>query len=282
MLRRSGFLRAPAGQGGLAIVLALAGCSAWPDPTSVSQGDSNRGAVLRPRRIAAAGPGWELPPTWRERGLHYGTDELVGAIEHAAARVDRMHAPGRLGIADLSRFSGGASRWHRSHHSGRDVDVMFYSVDARGRPISPPTDAMVPYDASGRATLGPDAVAHGPPRFFDTTRNWAFIETLLGDPTIRVQWIFVSDPLRAQLLEYAERQARPLWAREYAALVMRQPGDSAPHDDHFHIRVYCSRSDRRRGCIDRGPVWQHEKKTHKYPGPERFDPVHWRRLGLVK
>src|SRR5690606_37149419 len=74
VLRRSGFLRAPAGQGGLAIVLALAGCSAWPDPTSVSQGDSNRGAVLRPRRIAAAGPGWELPPTWRERGLHYGTD----------------------------------------------------------------------------------------------------------------------------------------------------------------------------------------------------------------
>lgn len=263
------------------VAVTFFGCSAWPDPTSLSQGDPNHGAIVRPRRIAADGPGWEVPPTWLDRGFQHGTDEIVGAIEHAAERVARSHPPGRLGIADLSRVSGGPSRWHRSHHSGRDIDVMFYSVDARGRPMPPPREVMIPYDAEGRATPRtetPDLV----PRFFDVARNWALVEALLTDPTIRIQWIFVFDPLRVRLLEHAERQARPRWIREYAALVMRQPGDSAPHDDHFHIRVYCSRSDRRRGCVDTGPVWQHEKKTHKYVGPERFDPVQWRRFATSK
>ena len=71
---------------------------------------------------------------------------------------------------------------------------------------------------------------------------------------------------------------RPLLLVEYARTLMRQPGDSAPHDDHFHVRVYCTRSDRFHGCRDSGPVWQHEKKTFKYAGPERYDPVAWRLL----
>jgi penicillin-insensitive murein endopeptidase len=58
---------------------------------------------------------------------------------------------------------------------------------------------------------------------------------------------------------------------------MRQPPDAPPHDNHFHVRVYCSRADRFHGCEDRGPVWRHEKKTFKYGGPERYDPVAWRR-----
>ena len=57
---------------------------------------------------------------------------------------------------------------------------------------------------------------------------------------------------------------------------MHQPGGAPPHDDHFHVRVYCSRTDRFHGCEDGGPVWQHEKKTFKYVGPERYDPVTWR------
>ena len=32
----------------------------------------------------------------------------------------------------------------------------------------------------------------------------------------------------------------------------KQPGDSAPHNDHLHVRIYCPIEDRQFGCVDRG------------------------------
>lgn len=247
-------------------------CRAWPDPTSQSVGDANHGLVHRPAVLASTGPGWVVPPQWHDRGFLYGTEELVGALRRAAETMEQRFETGfPLAIADLSARRGGPSRWHRSHQSGRDVDLIFYSVDTRGRSLAPPQTDMVAYDGDG-------AARDGSPRYFDWARNWALIEALLSDPTIRVQWVFVSEALRQRLLLHAETVGRPAWVRAYAARLMWQPSDSAPHDDHFHVRVYCSRGDRHLGCVDKGPVWQHEKKTHKYPGPEVFDPVTWRRL----
>lgn len=140
---------------------------------------------------------------------------------------------------------------------------------------------MIRFDGEGKAFLRPAELEHPPSpdwaeRRFDTARNWQLVEALVTDPSIRVQWIFVSDPLGHALLQHARTHDRPAWVVEYAALVMRQPGDSAPHDDHFHVRILCTRADRFHGCKDRQPVWQHEKKTYKYYGPERYDPVTWR------
>jgi hypothetical protein len=39
-----------------------------------------------------------------------------------------------------------------------------------------------------------------------------------------------------------------------ARLALKQPGDSARHDDHMHVRVYCSKGDREFGCVDMGPM----------------------------
>jgi penicillin-insensitive murein endopeptidase len=39
-----------------------------------------------------------------------------------------------------------------------------------------------------------------------------------------------------------------------ARTVMVQPGDSAPHDDHIHVRIACEQSDYENGC-DGGPYW---------------------------
>jgi len=262
------------------LVAGLLGCSRWPEPTSVSSGLSSRGALIRPRAIPISGDAWEVPDRWEERGFHYGTEELVEAVMRAARAVDARAPPGRLGVADFSRLQGGASQWHHSHHSGRDVDLLFYSVDRSGKVLPPPQSDMLRYDAAGRAIHpeGSSEAAQG--RVFDARRNWMLVEALLTDPTIRIQWIFVSEALEQRMLAYASEAARPRWVRAYAELVMQQPGDSAPHNDHFHVRVYCTRGDRQRGCEDRGPVWQHEKKTYKYGGPERFDPVLWRRLAV--
>jgi penicillin-insensitive murein endopeptidase len=227
------------------------------------------------------GKGWKIPARWKNRKFHYGTDELIEAVKHAAQRVRAADRRATLGVADFSRITGGSSIWHSSHHSGRDVDLIFYHVDAKGRPMKPPEDGMIKFGGDGKPFLGPEDGESYPDadwadRRFDTRRNWELVEALLTDPSVRVQWVFVSEPLKARMLSWAKNKKRPRWVIEYARVVMREPSGSAPHDDHFHVRVYCTRSDRFHGCEDRGPVWQHEKKTFKYHGPERYDPVTWR------
>ncbi len=265
---------------GLALA-SMGACAApgrWTDYTSVSVGQTNEGRIHRPTRMSKRGVGYEVPKTWHERGNLFGTDELVGAIERAAGKV-RADRRVTLGVADLSPLRGGKTPWHSSHQSGRDVDLIFYAVDERGRSLPPPQVEMVAFDGDGNPFVPKPVLAKGgyqeptwQQRRFDTARNWALVEALLADPAIRVQWIFVSAPLEQRLLGWAERHDRPRWVIEYARQVMKQPSAAAPHDDHFHVRIYCSRADRAAGCVDTGPIWQHEKKTYKYGGPERYEP----------
>lgn len=262
-----------------ALLLACAGPNLWTDWTSVSTGHSNRGRLRLPARMPLKGVGFRVPARWEEREFQYGVDELVQAVQRAARLVRGSSRKVVLGVADLSPLRGGRSRWHASHQSGRDVDLIFYTADEKGRPLAPAEHDMIHFDAEG-LPYAPKKVVYTDEawatRRFDTARNWALIESLIGDPSVRVQWIFVSEGLRQRLLEHARKRGAPAWAIEYASVVMRQPADAPPHDDHFHVRIYCSRSDRFHGCIDRGPVWQHEKKSFKYGGAERYDPVLWR------
>ena len=274
---RSAVLSALLGMG----ATSCAGPNLWTDLGSVSTGRTNRGRIRSPARMAKRGRGWTMGERWRARGLHYGTDELVAAVARAAGRVRSLDRRATLGVADFSRRRGGPSPWHGSHHAGRDVDLIFYTVDEKGRPMKPPGQGMIHFDDKGKPFLPPKRkTPYDDPdwekRRFDTKRNWQLVEALLSDASIRVQWIFVSNGLRNKLLGYAKRKKRPKWVRDYAAVVLRQPGGAAPHDDHFHVRVYCSRSDKFHGCRDSGPVWHHEKKKFKYFGPERYDPVAWR------
>lgn len=268
-------------------VSACAGQGLFTDFSSVSVGQSNGGRVRKPARLPARGAGFVVPARWKERRFQYGTDELVDAVQRAAARLQEQDRRARAGFADLSSLRGGRSMWHKSHHSGRDIDVLFYSTDERGKPLPPPDRDMIAYAGDGnpyvaRGQKTPYHEVEWERRRFDDKRNWLFLEALVSDPSVRLQWVFVSEDLEARLLRWARRHDRPRWAVEYLRVVMQQPGDSLPHDNHFHIRVYCSRGDRHFGCQDRGVVWQHEKKAYKYAGPERYDPVLWRQLGVTR
>lgn len=265
------------------LVLLNAGCARpdmWTDFTSVSAGMPNDGRLRRPAKLPTRGTGYYVPGKWRERGRHYGTDELVAAIQRAAEQVRGKDWRVKLGVGDLSQKEGKKIRFHSSHQSGRDVDLIFYHTNDQRRPIKPPEQTMIHFGIDGEpfvpegqtaaeAYEGQDDWAS---RRFDDKRNWALVRALLSDPAIRVQWIFVSSALRDRLLRYAKRHDEPRWVIEYARVVMRQPLGAAPHDDHFHVRVYCARADRIYGCVDRSPVWQHEKKAFKYLGPERYQP----------
>ena len=84
--------------------------------------------------------------------------------------------------------------------------------------------------------------------------NWALVEQLLEEYPQDVQWIFVSHGVKAALLTYALQAGASLDTVERAVSVLHQPSDSSPHDDHFHVRIYCPAS-AGAGCVDVGPVW---------------------------
>lgn len=199
-----------------------------------------------------------MPSLWRERRANWGTEELVGAIRRAARRVTREYPGGTLGVADLSRRGGGDALLHRSHENGRDVDLIFYAVDARDRPL-PPANAMPRYSAKdlvahpSRPTSGVEFGTFSPRRF-DVRRNWALVRALLTDPEIELQYVFCNNGLKSRMLAWAASIGEEPRLMERARELLHQPGDSLPHDDHFHVRVYCSPDDRMYGCQDRGPL----------------------------
>lgn len=203
-------------------------------PPSVSIGYANSGRLQNGVPLTEDETIRYLPG----RSLHYGTEELVGLIRRAAARVFRRHRV-RLTVGDLSARTGGPVGHHASHQSGRDVDLAFYVTDTHGRTVY--LNDYVGFDAHGRAMAG------GPLRF-DTARNWDLVEALIDDPSVRVQHIFVSHGLRALLLAYARRHGVSDAIIARAEAVMHQPVGASSHANHFHVRIGCPSDDT--GCMD--------------------------------
>jgi penicillin-insensitive murein endopeptidase len=238
------------------------------DGTSVSVGITGDGTVRAPVELPFDGDGYTVPARWRVRQSNYGTEELVGVVVRAARAVDRAFPGGTAAIGDLSRRSGGASVEHRSHQSGRDVDVFFYAVDRAGAAV-PPGVAMLRYGVEGQAVRWSPAHGFAPPPTpvpavrFDAVRNWAFVRALLSDEDAEVEWIFIQHDLGAILLRAATAAGEDPALVARAAFILHEPTDSEPHDDHMHVRLYCDPGDRALGCSDRGPVrWW--KKNWKY------------------
>jgi penicillin-insensitive murein endopeptidase len=215
---------------------------------SVSCGAANRGSLRQPAILADQGKGWVRPSVWSKRGLRYGTDELVGVIERAAARVATEYPGSLLGVADLSKREGGASAGHRSHQSGRDADLLYYAIDANKRYVAP--DPLMPYyTRSGRASYSkaPTWQRRIPVRYFDLARNWALVRALLEDPTTEVTSIFVASTIKYWLIKYAEEIGAPKPLVTRARHILAAPGNVSSHNDHMHIRVGCGADDLRAG-----------------------------------
>jgi penicillin-insensitive murein endopeptidase len=67
--------------------------------------------------------------------------------------------------------------------------------------------------------------------------------------------IFVAEWLRVALLDHARAHGKDPWVVDRAARLLLQPGDSLPHDDHFHVRLACTLRERALGCVDGAPLW---------------------------
>ncbi|XYH94310.1 penicillin-insensitive murein endopeptidase [Sorangium sp. So ce1128] len=213
---------------------------AAPRTPASSVGHPNEGRLEGGVRLDTSRKDLRVVPAYAHADVRWGLPALVGMIERAARGVARRFPGAMLDVGDLSRQHGGEVHRHNSHESGRDVDLGFYALDARGKQVHAPF--FLRFNARLASTNMPGAR-------FDLPRNWLLVQHLLTDPRARVSHIFISDPLRSALLAHAKRigVSRALLVR--AQLAMMQPTGSEPHDDHMHVRISCPGA-MRGSCIE--------------------------------
>ena len=209
------------------------------DADSQSVGHSDDGRIEHPFTVETGDRLVALRPS------RFGTRELVGLLHRAADYVARASPGARLAVGDLSSETGGPLAPHGSHQSGRDADVGFYMIDAGGRPVPQGMFTRVVEDGTAR---------RGSARYvFDDARNWQLLVAFVDDPMAEVQHVLLAPHLRNRLLEHARATEAPEDQIRRVTLVTEQIRGSENHDDHFHVRIYCSVGDRPQ-CLDRPPL----------------------------
>jgi len=223
--------------------------SALPgDPAmgSISIGDVSDGFLVNARRLADPNPNTAFLPVQFRRGLVFTTDELADLVTRAAASVAQEFPESVVYLGNFSAPHGGDIPYSVSHNSGRDCDVAFFMKDADGAPYVPPD--LIELDENGMAMV--DELPQ--PYYFDVDRNWALIQAFLSNDHDRLQYIFVSKGLKGLLLDHAKVKGVPPEVIAAADEILQQPSGSLPHNDHFHLRVFCSDDDVWAGCKDQG------------------------------
>lgn len=223
------------------------GCVSWlgiVHPGVDGIGTTSLGGLRNGVQLEIEGPHHRL---YRRTDRAFGTEALVGLVKRVSAKVACRFEGAVLSVGDISQEAGGRIAGHSSHRAGRDVDFAFYVTDIMGEPVE--STPLSRFDRFGLSSRDDEVV------LFDTARNWALVEALLEDGTAEVQWIFVSRGLKALLIEWGLEHATHLETVAQALEVLRQPGDSAPHDDHFHVRIYCPEGISGVFCENTGPLW---------------------------
>ncbi len=237
--------------GALSCVLGL-GCFGSPTPLAPtirgSVGVPHHGTLTDGKALPSHGPGFRR---FRGDAIAWGNPRLVQAIMEAAATVERLRPGGApLIVADLSAQRGGKIPRHRSHRSGRDLDLLFYVVSPDGRSVQNP----------GFIHFGRDGLALADKRKgrflrLDVERMWLLIKALTSNQQARVQWLFVARWLEALVIEHARARGEDDELVWHAENLLRQPGDSSAHDDHIHMRIACSPAEAVAGCSGGGYDW---------------------------
>ncbi|MBW2459263.1 MAG: penicillin-insensitive murein endopeptidase [Deltaproteobacteria bacterium] len=165
----------------------------------------------------------------RSRKRSYGTQTTVDALRGAFDSVVKRAPKGaRVWVLDVSLPQGGPMTGHRSHETGRDVDLTYYQKHC-GR----------------RACMLRKVTA----RSLDAQRQWALLSYWLrrGD----AQYIFIDYALQVPLYAAARkagatRKQLEQWFQYPRKQKIRKGiiRHAANHADHMHLRFRCPRRDR--------------------------------------
>lgn len=231
-------------------------------PGSRSLGSSTSGSVAQAVALAPVSEHWRILTRQRARDLAYGSEALISLLQDAAKKVADKHPQSVMLVGNIGREHGGPIRYSVSHNNGKDADIGFYTTDPEGRSVDAP-DLLI-YNDDGRSR------AYDGYYRFDVPRNWSLVEALMESSAAELQYLFISNGLRALLLDYARAEGVSETLIAKAETLLRQPGVRAPHDDHLHVRIYCSREDILAGCEDFGAMhaWAPRRQLGSRAGVE--------------
>lgn len=183
---------------------------------SISVGYSGAGRLIN---------GVQMPPgdAWIvvSPDAAYGTDVVIAAVQQAARAVQSQwpEAP-LLRVNHISKADGGHLRPHRSHQSGRDVDLGLYY----------------------RAGVDPRAPQVAREEAMDPGPTWTLLRTLITQSDVKV--ILVDRRIQRKLHAYARDQGEDeAWLdRLFHAGPKSMFQHARRHRDHFHVRFYSPRA----------------------------------------
>lgn len=235
-------------------LFAASGCANVPTPLMAqhhgSIGSASYGVLLDPVLLPKSGPGYKR---FRPFGTqNYGSFALVSMLQDAAAASLTTPDAPPLVIGDLAAKTGGEIEGHKSHRTGRDVDLLFFYTTPAGVPVEAPDFIKVQTDGIAYAR---QSKASSPYYVLDIPRNWTLVKSLLRNKYAPIQWLFVARQVESLLIEYARARDEDPMLVWQAENIMHEPADSMPHDDHFHMRVACTNEELTQGCIQNGPQW---------------------------
>lgn len=217
---------APTGDGGEEMAPQVAGDEIGPEPeldaphdaapvaVSLSIGTPDAGLLLNPVAMPESAF-WTI----RNPVETYGTQETIDYLQRAIESVQRQFPDSpRLVVGDISRRDGGRLNRHKSHQSGRDVDLGLYY-------------------AAGEAGDFRNATA----KTLDVPRTWALVRALVTETD--VERIFLDRGLIRALLAHAREIGEdPAWLDELIG--RHRKGMDAilqherRHQNHLHVRFF--------------------------------------------
>ncbi len=178
---------------------------------SMSVGAPNRGALINSVQLPDS-PFWQKV----DPDHAWGTRESIEFVQYAITRVNEQFSGSpALYVGDFSARGGGKLKPHKSHQSGRDVDLGYYY-----------SDDSPWYRRAHAGNL-------------DRARTWALLETLITET--RVEYVFMDRGVQPLLKEYALAQGEdPGWLSlvfdgspgRKDAIVRHRWG----HATHMHVR----------------------------------------------
>lgn len=195
-----------------------------PGKVSESRGKANRGRLIHGEPMPP-GEGYRILYPHRAFGTYYTVSEVVRVLDDFHARFP--NTPDLL-VGDLSVRTGRQLRPHKSHQSGRDVDITY------PRKTEPRTYRMFTYIR--RAD-------------FDIEKTFWLVKHFLDRG--HVEYMFIDRKWQYRLWKYAKDQgATDEWLSATFQYRSARPGKalirySRGHDKHLHIRFKCQETDRR-------------------------------------
>jgi len=214
---------------------------------SVSVGNTSRGFIANALPVPP-NPALHSMPKAYEREMTYGTRALIDTLQFAAEQVASQRDGALLYLGHIAQDGGGNIKWSVSHNNGRDADLSFYTTNPFGWTVQEPEFLHIGRDLVSREHFGFYR--------FDVPLNAKLLKALDDYQGSELQYVFVVNHLRRRLMAYLAEDGTDEAQMTRLNLLVRQPGGrTLPHNDHFHVRVYCDPDDLCKGCIDTGKTW---------------------------